>query len=249
MLWFTRVELRFHDVGRARVPPEQIAWSPGSCAIIAHRYISAGGALLLSAAVASVYTVDVVSNPTASAEEVASHEIAEPHSSAPPGAATRKVRVIDISAENAVISDRTKWHERARKPPIQKSTARAEVAPPVEVRAVEKPKKKTVRHAAPPTQDTYSAYASEPTPRRGGFGLLIGEPVAAPAGVAEFPNLEGAPPGSTFARDYGRRRNRTAALELSIYAKESFSFNHHSSAAHHLQLMDCRLVRDCAGIH
>ena len=109
--------------------------------------------------------------PAASADEVASHEIAEPASSAAPGAATRKVRVIDISAKNSVISDQTKWHERARKPPVQKSTARAEVArPPVEVRAVEKPKKKTVRYAAPPTQDTYSAYASEPTPRRGGFG-------------------------------------------------------------------------------
>ena len=129
--------------------------------------------MLLSAAVASLCTVGLVWNSAASAEEVASHEIAEPPSSVAPGAATRKVRVIDISVENAVISDHTKWHDRARKPPVQKSTARAEVArPPVEVRAVEKPEKKTARHANPPTQDAYSAYASEPTPRRGGFGLF-----------------------------------------------------------------------------
>lgn len=82
------------------------------------------------------------------------------------------MRVIDISAENAVISDHTKWHDRARKAPVQKSTARAEVArPPAEARAVQKPKK-TVRRAAAHTGDAYSAYASEQTQRRGGFGLF-----------------------------------------------------------------------------
>jgi hypothetical protein len=135
------------------------------------RYISAGGAVLLSAAVASLYTMDMVSNPSAAAKDVVAHQIAEPASSPAPGARTREVRVIDLSAENAVVSDRTKWHDRARKPPVQKNTAKAEGArSPVEARAVEKPRKKTVRRAAPPTQEASSAYASEPTPRRGGFG-------------------------------------------------------------------------------
>ena len=141
--------------------------------MIAFRYISPGSALLLSAAIASLCTVGLVWDSATSAEEVAAHKIAEPPSSAAPHAATRKVRVIDISAENAVVSDHTKWHNRARKPPVQKSKARVEVArPPVEVRAVEKRKKKTARRAAPPTQNAYSAYALGPASRRGGRGLF-----------------------------------------------------------------------------
>jgi hypothetical protein len=137
------------------------------------RYICAGGAVLLSAAVASLYTIDAVSIPPASAEDGASHEIAQLPSAAVPVPSTRKVRVIDMSADNAVTSDRTRWHNRARKLPLQNNTARAEGARLTnEVRAIEKPKKKTARRAAPPTQDAYSAYASEPTPRRGGFKLF-----------------------------------------------------------------------------
>jgi hypothetical protein len=70
--------------------------------MIALRYITAGGAVRLSAAVASLSTVCLVWNSAALAEEVAAHEITERPSSAVPDAATRKVRVIDISAENAV---------------------------------------------------------------------------------------------------------------------------------------------------
>ena len=127
--------------------------------------------MFLSAAVASLYTMDVISNPSASAEDVVSHEIAELPSSSAPLAPTRKVRVINISAENAVTSDQTRWHDRAPKRPVQKNTARIEASrPPVEVRAAEKPKKKTVPRTTSPTQDAYSAYTSEQIPRRGGFG-------------------------------------------------------------------------------
>ena len=136
------------------------------------RYIGAGSAVLLSAAVASLYTVDAVSVPSASAEDVASY-FAELPSAAAPVASTRKVRVIDTSAYNTVTSDYTRWYNRTLKLPVQNNAATAEVARPTnEARAIESPKKKTVRRAAPPTQDAYSAYASEPTPRRGGFKLF-----------------------------------------------------------------------------
>jgi hypothetical protein len=127
--------------------------------------------VFLSAVVASLYTVDVISNPSASAEDVVSQEIAERSSA--PVAPTRNVRVIDISAENAVTSDQTKWHDRAPKRPVQKNTARTEASrPPVEARALEKPKKKIVPRTASPNQDAYSAYASEQIPRRGGSSFF-----------------------------------------------------------------------------
>jgi hypothetical protein len=134
--------------------------------MIALRHISAGGAVLMSAAVASVYTVAVVSNPSASAEDVAFHEIGD-SSSAVPVAPTQKVRVIGVSAEDAVTSDQTRWYNHARRPPVQKNAT-----PPVEVRTADKTKKKAVRRAAPPPQDAYSAYASEPRQRREGFRLF-----------------------------------------------------------------------------
>jgi hypothetical protein len=135
------------------------------------RYISACGAMLFSAAVASLVTMDVVSNGSASAEDVARLASAEPASQAAPATPTRQVRIIDLSAASAASSDQTKWHNRSRKPPIQKTTARAG-AGPGDARAIEKSKKKIVRRTAPPAQDARAAYAADPTQRRGGFGLF-----------------------------------------------------------------------------
>jgi hypothetical protein len=134
------------------------------------RYVSAGGAMLLSAAVASLFT-DALSNRPASAEDVAVHAGAAPPEAPAPVAPTRKVRIIDMSAENAASSDQSKWHNRARKPPVQKIAAKAEVARS-ESRTAERPKKKVVRRASPPPQDARAAYAAEPAPRRGGFALF-----------------------------------------------------------------------------
>jgi hypothetical protein len=123
------------------------------------RYISAGVAAMLSVAVASASATDF-SNPSAAEAGEAANNSAGP---------TRKVRVINMSSENAVKSDQTKWYNRVVKPPVQKNAAKAEIAK-AEVRA-EKPKKKAVRRAAP-RQEAYSAYASEQTRERRGFGLF-----------------------------------------------------------------------------
>jgi hypothetical protein len=90
--------------------------------------------------------------------------------SSQPDEGKRNVRVIDMSAANAVTSDHTKWHSRAIKPPVEKNTAKAETArteaPP------EKPAKKKVVRRAAPSQNAYAAYASEPVRERSGFGLF-----------------------------------------------------------------------------
>jgi hypothetical protein len=122
------------------------------------RYISAGLAVMLSVAVASASATDLSSSSAGEAGESANN------SAAP----TRKVRIIDMSPEHAVKSDQTKWYNRVVKPPVQTNAAKAESAQ-AEARA-EKPKKKTRRAA--PRQETYSAYASEPTRERRGFGLF-----------------------------------------------------------------------------
>lgn len=80
------------------------------------------------------------------------------------------MRVIDMSAANAVTSDKTTWHSRTIKPPVQKNTVKAET-PRAEARAEKPTKKKIVRRAAP-SQDAYAAYASEPVRERRGFGLF-----------------------------------------------------------------------------
>ena len=90
--------------------------------------------------------------------------------SSEPDAGKRDVRVIDMSAANAVTSDNTKWHSRAIKPPVEKNTVKAETAR-TEAPASKPAKKKVVRRAAP-SQNAYAAYASEPVPVRRGFGLF-----------------------------------------------------------------------------
>jgi hypothetical protein len=140
--------------------------------MIALRYINASAAVLLGAVVAALCMPHSGSIPLASAEGVARVEISELPSAPVSVAPTRQVRVIDLSADNAGISDRTSWHNRARKPAVQKNT-RADVArSPVEARPLEKRKTKTVRRAVPPLTEAYSAYASQPTPRRGGLNLF-----------------------------------------------------------------------------
>lgn len=128
------------------------------------RCIGAGVAVSLSVAVASALAADVAPNPSSAAASVESSD-----SSAAP---KKKVRVIDMSAEKAADSDQTRWYNRASKPPVQKNVAKAETAHPHPEARPEKPKKKqTVRRAAP-RQEAYSAYASEPTRERRGFGLF-----------------------------------------------------------------------------
>ena len=124
----------------------------------ANRLITAGIALILTVTVASAFAADVVSNPSAAEQSVE------------PAAAKRKVRIIDMSSAKAVKSDQTKWYNRVPKPPVQKHAAKAETAH-AEVRA-EKPKKTRAVQRAAPRQDAYSAYASETTRERRGFGLF-----------------------------------------------------------------------------
>ena len=122
------------------------------------RIITAGLALLLTAASSLAFATDMVSISSAATENVGV---------AGSSASPRKVRIIDLSAANTVTSDETKWYNRAPKPPVQKNTATAKV----EARA-EKPKKKRVVQRAAPRQDSYSAYASESTRERQGFGFF-----------------------------------------------------------------------------
>ena len=130
-----------------------------------------GGAIILTVAAGIFFAPSVSDSGPASAEDAQAYVAAE---SLPPELTkpARKVRIIEMSAENADRSDHTKWYSRTRKPPPQKQMAKTDVSGTGAARAVEKRSQKTVRRAPPATRDAYSAYASESTMRRGGFGLF-----------------------------------------------------------------------------
>jgi hypothetical protein len=126
------------------------------------RYIAAGIAMIISVAVACA------------GESSGSIDLTAGVQSADTEATTkRNVRVIDISAKSAVESDNTHWYNRVSRPPPPKNVAKVETKPPARTEArTKKPRKNQVVRRAAPEPDAYSAYASEPSRERRGFGFF-----------------------------------------------------------------------------